>query len=271
MPRNDLSIVQLVLIIIIVNAIGFALKYFELDTYLIFVGFRFHLSAVLPFLLVIRSNHFSKIKQVFLEVSFKQIIKVTLLLFLIFLVFLAVLYFSKKIKIGDPEYFYEFGLSSIFDYPIYLVWNSIQLIFTYLFFVIIKDRLKNSFLVIFLFSVLLFAYEFIPIDNFKLDYWSIASFILLCCIASLLISQFRDLYLFIIVIFSTVWLSILAFGTTSTAIVNLFFASRYSSWEGFFIVDKDISKIIIPGNYFIILLFLLVIFLIRKKKVQHNN
>ena len=33
----------------------------------------------------------------------------------------------------NPEYFYEFGLSSIADFPVYLIWNSFQLFFLYQF------------------------------------------------------------------------------------------------------------------------------------------
>ena len=126
-----LSITRIFVAIVIVNALGFALKFFDLDTYVIILGFRFHIAAIIPFLIVIKKDHFTLIKESFIKPKFVQIGRPILIFVLINVLFILILFLVKKIEIGDPEYFYEFGLSSIVDYPIYLIWNSIQLILLY--------------------------------------------------------------------------------------------------------------------------------------------
>ena len=252
--------------IILVNAAGFALKYFELDTFIILLGFRFHLSAVLPLLIVINAKHLSLIKDSFLHPQFVKVGRVILTFFFTSMLFLSVLYFANKIEIGDPEYFYEFGLSSIVDFPIYLVWNSINLICLFFFFLLINKSFKNSFIVILVSAILIFAYEFIPLQKVILHYESIAAFVILSLILTITIKFFNNVYLFVVLIFSIIWFSILAFGTSSSLLVNLFFAARYTEWEGFFIADKNISVFLIPASYLLILLSLIVLSLFRKRK-----
>jgi hypothetical protein len=70
----------------------------------------------------------------------------------------------------------------------------------------------------------------------------------------------------VLLIFSIIWFSILAFGTSSSLLINLFFAARYTEWEGFFIADKNISVFLIPASYLLILLSLIVLSLFRKRK-----
>jgi hypothetical protein len=260
------SAVRIFLAVFLVNAIGFALKYFELDTFIILLGFRFHLSAIFPLLIVINATHLSLIKDSFLHPPFVKVGRVILTFFFTSLLFLLVLYLTKKIEIGDPEYFYEFGLSSIVDYPIYLVWNSINLICLFFFFLLINKSFKNSFLVILALAILIFAYEFIPLRKMIFDYESIAAFVILSFVLSITIRFFNNIYLFVVLIFSIIWFSLLAFGTTSSLLVNLFFAARYSGWEGFFIADKNFSGFLIPVTYLLILLSLITLSLFRKRK-----
>ena len=252
--------------VLLVNAVGFALKYFELDTFIILLGFRFHLSAILPLLIVINARHLSLIKDSFLHPLFVKVGRVILTLFFTSLLFLSVLYLINKIEIGDPEYFYEFGLSSIVDYPIYLVWNSINLICLFFFFLLINKSFKNSFMVILASAILIFAYEFIPLRKMIFNYESIAAFVILSLILTISIKFFNNIYLFVVLIFSIIWFSLLAFGTTSSLLVNLFFAARFTGWEGFFIADKNISAYLIPAIYLLMLMSLIVLSLFRKRK-----
>ena len=216
--------------------------------------------------MVIKVEHLSLIKDSFLHPPFVYVARVILTCLFTTLLFLSVLFLTNKIEIGDPEYFYEFGLSSIIDYPIYLVWNSIQLIFLFFFFLLINKCFKNSFIIIFVSSIFIFAYEFIPIKKMIFNYESIVAFILLCLILTVTVKLFNNIYLFVVLLFSTIWFSLLAFGTSSSVLVNLFFAARYTEWEGFFVADKNISVFLIPASYLLILLSLLVLSLIRKRK-----
>ena len=120
---------QIVIAVIIVNAIGLSLRYFDLDRYLIFIGFRFFLSLILPLLIVIRYSLFSKLKEILKQPKYNKTFQPLGWIFIPLIIVLIVLYFTKRIDVGDPDYFYEFGLSSIFDYPIYLIWNLPQLLF----------------------------------------------------------------------------------------------------------------------------------------------
>lgn len=261
----NVSTARFLLAVVLVNAIGFALRYFELDTFVILLGFRFHLGTVLPLLMLIKKEHIPLIKNSFLRPPFLHVGKVILTSFFITLLFSSVLFLTNKIDIGDPEYFYEFGLSSIVDYPIYLVWNSIQLIFLYLFFLIIHKSFKNRFSVILMSAIFIFAYEFIPIKKMNFDYESIAAFLLLCLILAVTVKFFNNVYLFVVLLFSIIWFSLLAFGTSSSELISLFFAARYNEWEGFFVMDKNISGFVIPASYLLILLSLLLLSNIRKR------
>ena len=261
------SFTRFVLAVILVNVIGFGLKYFESDTFIILLGFRFHLSSVLPLLLVVKKEHLSLIKNSFLHPVFTDIGKVILTFLLATIVFLSLLYFTDRIEIGDPDYFYEFGLSSIVDYPIYLIWNSIQLIFLYFFFMIIFKSFKNNFIAILILAILIFTYEIFPAKNLSFNYQIIAAFILLCIILSVSIKFFNNVYLFVVLPFSIIWFSLLAFGTYSSVLVNLFFAARYKEWEGFFTINKAIMGFVIPANYLLILISLLILSLARKRKL----
>jgi hypothetical protein len=260
------STVRFLLALVLVNAIGFALKYFELDTFIILLGFRFHLGAVIPLLIVIKKEHLSLMKDSLLHPSFKHVGRVILTFLFTNLLFLSVLFLTNKVEIGDPEYFYEFGLSSIADYPIYLIWNSIQLILLYLFFSIIHKSFKNSFFIIIVSAILIFAYEFIPLRKMIFQYESIAAFILLCLILTVTIKFLNNVYIFVLLLFSTIWFGLLSFGTSSSTLVNLFFAANYNSWEGFLTVDKIVSDFIIPINFFLILVTLIILSLATKRK-----
>lgn len=264
--KYKISFGRFLLAIILVNIIGFGLKFFGQDSYLILLGFRFHLSAILPLLLVIKKEHLSLIKESFLQPPFTHIVKVILAFLFTILLFFTVLFLINKIEIGDPDYFYEFGLSSIVDYPIYLIWNSIQFIFLYSFFFLIQNNFKSSFIVILISAVLIFAYEFIPLKKNIFDYQSISAFILLCVILSMLVKYFNNVYLFAAGLFSIIWINLLAFGTSSPTLVNLLYAAKYNEWEGFFSVDKDFSGFVIPASYFLLLLSLIILLFWSKRK-----
>ncbi len=263
-----LSAARIFFAIVIVNALGFALKYFDLDTHFIFLGFRFHIAAIIPFLIVIKKDHFNLIKESFTKLQFTRIVRVILAFIFSTILFILILFLVKKIKIGDPEYFYEFGLSSIVDYPIYLVWNSIQLMLLYFFLAIIQKRLKYNFIIIFAVSILIFIYEFIPLKKVLLNYESIVAFILVCLIVSVTMKNFNNIYLFIFLIFSSIWVSLLALGSSSSTLVNLFFAANYDSWEGLFTIDKSFPNFLVPAYYLLLLGSLFFMALIKKRKSE---
>ena len=239
---------QIIFAIIIVNAIGLSLRYFDLDRYLIFIGFRFYLSLILPLLIVTRYSLFPKLKEILKQPKYNKTFQPLEWIFIPLIIVLIVLYFTKKIDVGDPDYFYEFGLSSIFDYPIYLIWNLLQLLFFVGFLILIQPTLKLPLLQTLLIILSLFAFEFIPMNKIKNDYLDLASFLFISLSVSLLVKYFQNIYWISIFIFTVLWSSLLAFGSNSQMMIHLLFAAQYQAWDGFFEVVKGLSIYLLPAQ-----------------------
>ena len=63
---------RLIIAVLTVNAAGLALRYFNLDTYVILIGFRFHISLIIPFFIVFRKDQLPFIKKVFVDPHHKR-------------------------------------------------------------------------------------------------------------------------------------------------------------------------------------------------------
>jgi hypothetical protein len=262
---NKPNLLSVVLAIIIVNAAGLSLRYFNIDTYIILVGFRFHLSAVLPLLLILRSRHQALIKECFVKPQCKKVFPYLIWTILPAGALFALLYFTKNVELGDPEYFYEFGISSIIDYPIYLIWNAPQLFMVFLFLVLSTEGLRFRFITILFLSLFLFAFEFIPLEKESINYLSTGNLLIVSLITAIVINYFRNIYLFTCLIFSSLWLSLLAFGSSSEKMVNILFAAQYQSWEGFFEINKEYIDYLLVAHLTLVLVFVLFSALLRKK------
>jgi hypothetical protein len=236
----NIKIWRLVLAIIIVNVLGFGLRYFGLNTFINILGFRFHISFVLPFFIVYNSNFIHYLKISFLKPECKNASFTLLIIILPMLIEAGGLFFLKKIDLGDPEYFYEFGISSIADYPIYLIWNFPQLLLLFIFLASVSLNSKFRFISAAMVVILLFVFEFIPLNNANIQYSDIGILISCSIICSFLIKHSKNIYRFGISLFTLFWIAILAFGSNSKIIINLLLASQYNNWEGFFEVDKQI-------------------------------
>jgi hypothetical protein len=253
--------------VVAVNIAGILLRFYDLETYIIIVGFRFHLSFVLPFLIVFRPEQLRFIKKLFTKPNNKKTILPLLWILLPVVLIIAVLFLLKKINIGDPEYFYEFGLSSIVDYPIYLLWNFPQIIMLFIFLAVSSTLNNKKIIIPFLLIVLLFVFEFIPIGAIEFSVTGIVPLILMAVISGLIIKYFQNIYWFVILIFSVFWLHFLCFGSGSETIINLLFAARYNSWEGFFSVNKYIVQYLLPVQLLLTFLLVLISYNIHKRRV----
>jgi hypothetical protein len=267
---RDIKFFYLLAGILITNVAGFFLRFYKLDTYFILIGFRFHIGLCLPFLLLFYKTDLHFVKSFFVSPIYKRYSIIIIIVIIPLLTIYLSLYFSKNFSIGDPDYFYEFGLSSIVDFPIYLVWNLPQLLMVFLFLNSVKQ--KNQFIKITLLVILLFAFEFIPIRE-KINYIALASLLLSSLIIALLITNFRNIYLFALSVFSIFWFSILSFGSSSKELINILFAAKYEAWEGFFEINKKFTDYVIPAYFGIVLLalFLLRSFALKDKPVPTKN
>ncbi len=251
-------IFRLFLAFILTNVVGITLRYFNLDDYIILLGFRFHLSLLLPALIFIKKSHLNIIKDSLIHPKFNKTYLEVLWIILPIIIILSILYMTHNIGLSDPDYFYEFGLSSIVDYPIYLIWNLAQLITLSVFLIVVKNELKYGFWGIAFSVFLIFLFEFLPIGRNNFNLLNIITVISAATLASLIINYFQNVYWFSIIFFTLFWENILAFGSNSKMLINILFAAQYHSWEGFFDVNSKIGPYLIPLS---ILLATLIIYL----------
>lgn len=257
---TDLNIkfFPLVLIIVVVNSAGFLLKYFDIDTYLIFLGFRFHLSCVLPFIYLIRERHFSFIKNIFLHPEFKGKAAFFGLTLFPILILVGTLFLLDKIAFSDPDYFYEFGISSIIDFPLYLIWNAPQFFMLILFLILISANKKSKFFLIFFVVIFLFGYEFYPLNGKDIDYIKFIPILFSGLVAAILFTKYQNIYGIFLIIFFTFWSHFILFGSDSEKIIHIFFAKYFTRWEGFFSVSENLDQYLLSGHLVLLLVVSLI-------------
>ncbi len=244
---KEYKIISIVIAVLLVNGMGIILRLNNLDPYIIILGFRFHISLIIPFFVVFRFADLGKLKQILLKPLYNKTLQPLLWIFIPFVVIVAVLYLWKNLEIGDPEYFYEFGLSSIFDLPVYFIWNLAQLLMFVSFLLLIQPQ-KINWPLTSLIIILLFAFEFIPLGKENFDCLNVAVLILSALNAGLLLKYFQNVYWFSVFFFMLFWLNLLAFGTDSQTMLHLLFASQYEAWEGFFDVAKEITDYLLTAQ-----------------------
>ena len=193
-------------------------------------------------------------------------------IFILILSFLPLLFIPvdifllKEFKVGEQDYFFELGLSSITDYPIYLLWNTPQLFIFFIFMSTVITSPKYKFVKAFLVIFFLFLYEIIPIEiliktstiNFeKINYIPFVSFFFVSLLGGLFISRIKNIYLFTLVLFTVLWGIILSFGSSSETLINMLLASQYEAWTGFITVGRKHEYVMYfqPAYLFIIIIF----------------
>lgn len=241
--------------------------FFEFDylNNLIFIsGFRFFPLLIAFFILIIflkRNQILPLLKKSF---SVKESKLTWLIIFLPILLIGTILYFIKQLQLNDPEYFYELGLSSIIDFPLYFVWNLPQLIILFLtlnFIALEKfGTLKSLFLIVFI-----YPFPFFESETIRLITYSIL--LLIIFISHL---RFKNVLHFTLILFSTIWLSVLLFGTTNETVVNIFLAKNFIEWEGFFLLSKNLKEFEVIFALAIYLILISVSFILRPKENFRN-
>jgi hypothetical protein len=265
---EKIKLPSLLVLIFIVNIIGFLIKYSGYNTFLIFLGYRFHICLVVPFLFFLY-----KVKFPFYKRSLKKnpLEKLGLIFVVIIipLIITGIIYalMSKKIDFS-PQYFYEFGISSIFDYPLYLFWNLPQLLLFGLFITLLSESKFSNLAIVFI-LVSLFVFELFFIKNIEVLG---LVFLSLLAVSFLIVGIFKlnqNIYSVSILSFSILWSSILLFGSSSKLLINNFFAAQYDSWQGFLCNQNNLKIFVIPFNLLLTtLIFILFSFHIKNKQLQ---
>lgn len=256
------KILLAVILIIFVNICGFLLRYYGLDRHIILLGFRFHISLLLPCLLFFQKSAFELIRKSLSEISLRRLLYVFFIALLPPVIFWGGLYLFNITELADPEYFYELGLSSIVDFPLYLIWNLPQMIILGLFLNFITSGKKYKFPLILLIILSLFAFEFIPIGKDSPGLFVLLNFAAAAVLFSIFYSRINNVYYFSVFSFTLLWSHTLLFGSSTKTLVNILLAKNYNAWEGFFSIGKLLSQytfLIQTGISLILLLFMFVL------------
>ncbi len=257
------------IIVLLVNSLGLFLRLNDYDRFFILFGFRFHLSTILPLLIFFKKNSFSDAKEFFLNSKIKFGFLIFILILLAVALVPAVLYLFNLAKISDPDFMYELGFSSIFDFPVYLIWNLPQLIILNLFLFLIAKNLRFQFPVILIFLFLLFAYEIIPADLKNIDYQNLIIYSGIIVFYSVILSISKNIILSASVLFTLIWSNILISGSKIDFLIKIFIAKNYNEWEGFFKLKFDfLNDYSILIQSFILLISFLTALLLNSKNKQ---
>jgi len=252
------------LLLFIFSGLNFALRYFELPNYFFLIGFRFYGIIFLAGIFLFFFNGIESLKNSLLSFSFKKFYRFIFFVLIPPALILGVLFFLKKIELGDPDYFYELGLSSIVDFPIYLIWNFPQFFILYNLLQMVEASFRLKILPNFLLLFFFFSSELFSLPKLTFDIFSSFSFVLLLLAIAFFIYKRKNIFVFSFYIFTTVWLALLLFGSKSETLIQIFLAKTYTNWDGFFNINKKYVIAIFPVYF--LLAFLPVIFLKKEKQ-----
>jgi len=253
------------LLLFILTGMNFAFRYFNLPNYFFVAGFRFYGIVFLAGIFLFFSQGNELFKEMVKSFSLKNNFQVLISILLPPILIIGMLFFLKKIDVGDPDYFYELGLSSIVDFPIYFVWNFPQLLLLYTLLQTVESSFRIKIVPNLLLLFFFFSPEFFNFKKITIDIFSILSYVVFLSATTFLIYKRKNAFTFILYFFTTVWLALLLFGSKSETLLQTFLAKTYTGWEGFFDIDKKYTLFILPAYF--LLSFFGVLFL-KKEKIK---
>lgn len=226
---------------------------------IIISGFRFHISILMIVLLILAREDFSNIIEVVKKSSFHRIGIGILFPLISALIVFAVLYLMSAVKYKEPDNFYELGLSSIADFPIYFIWNFPQVFLLTLFLTLVLKSINSRFAMSFFLLLLLFSPEIIFKQLAGVNYLIIIEYVLTIFAASLIVLKIDKPFSREMSLFVFLWLGLLVFGTESSTLINMFFARNFSEWNGFFIIQKIYKPYAFSAYVLIVSIFFIVL------------
>jgi len=260
---NGKVLVKLFLSTIISAGAAVGLQFAGLSPFIIILGFRFHICLVIPGLVFMpdaldtafRSAHYLWRRHIGLFI---------LLLITAGIPFALLVPGIASFQKNDN--FFELGVSSVIDFPLYFIWNLPQFIMLY--YVLKKvTQLKASFVYVLLFLLIISAPAFIP-STTAVQVYSIAAAVLVIVMAAMLIYKSANWLEFSLLLFFVIWSAILIYGTQSEMLVKLFLGKNYEYWDGFIEV-KGVQAEMLRAAYLVLPFF--VVLLIRKTKKLPEN
>ena len=258
----------IILLLILINSIGLLLKYYDLDRFIIIIGFRFHLSLVIPFLFLLFQKKFTFIKQEIKKFNIKNFIAHFLMIIIPLIILAAALFIFDFIELADPDYYYEFGVSSLIDLPVYFVWNLPQLLMIALFIKFVISEKKLNFIIGAAVILSLFIYEFVPLQKEKFRLFTLYEIISVSVLFSLIIIKAKNIYSFAISSFMFLWSNILLFGSENKSLIENLFAKNYERWDGFFELSKPLINYYFIIQVLITIIFFLIYYIVSKRKLN---
>ncbi|MFA4923755.1 MAG: hypothetical protein WC557_06140 [Ignavibacteriaceae bacterium] len=255
------------LLLFCLSGVNFALRYFNLPNYFFVIGFRFYWIIFLTGIFLLFYQGFETFKHALLSFSFKKFSRFIIFVLIPPVVIIGTLFLLNKIEIGDPDYFYELGLSSLVDFPVYFTWNFPQFFILFTLLQTVESSFRLKILPNFLLLLFFFSSELLSFPKISFDVFSTLSFAVLLFTVAFFIYKRTNVLTFSFYFFTTVWMALLLFGSKSETPIQIFLAKTYIGWDGFFDINKKFIAFIFPVYF--LLSFLPVVFL-KKEKTKHT-
>lgn len=236
--------------------------HFEFIPQVYFLGFRLNLFLLLNLILI-----FLYYKKLTIELllpfkvfgKFKYWFAALSIPVLMSGIVISAAYIFGEVKIPKLKYFYEFGMTSLLDFPMYFVW-TLPFIFSmiYVWFIVLDtpnyfSKVINSILISLSFSgFYLYNYDKVDIGNYVI-YFLLTSSVVLYNYSFYKWS--RSLWATSFSTFMTIFSFVLVFGSSNEFLIRTFFARYYDKWEGSF--NFNLIKNIPPESGLIPLLIIL--------------
>lgn len=215
------------------------LIYLELSPLIVLMGFRLYIPH-LALMIYIAAYPPVLSKKIFFPLGLNTLI----LMVCIWLIGTGAVYFGGMVKFADPDFLYELGLTSIIDFPVYLIWNSVFFLTPFLFLRAVSKGKNITPVWILAIIPLLYIFPVFQLlfntQNTR-DYYYAG----LILISAIVLFKFSPtVSSFVISGYFLLWINLVAFGTSSQFLLQVILASKYETWEGLFTGEKSTLLII---------------------------
>lgn len=175
---------------------------------------------------------------------------------------LAAGYLTGYLEFTEPDFMYELALTSLVDFPVYVIWNALFLLTPFLYIRSASGTKKSGLFFVSLLFPLLFALQIYQFPVTKAAAEDYISLLLIITGFIFLINTAGSILSYLLTSYFLLWVNLIAFGTESKFLLNTILASRYQSWEGLF-SGGEIFMLSLQGGLSVV--SLIIIFLMRMR------